>query len=76
MKIAHLILAHQDPYHIARLVERLCAFSDVYIHIDAKQKIEDFSRLISRKNCYFTTKRYKVYWGGVQRCFGNATTSK
>ena len=65
MKIAHLILAHNDSLHISRLAERLSVFSDVYIHIDKKTDISDFKQLITRANCIFITTRFNIDWGGV-----------
>lgn len=65
MKIAHLILCHNNPAQVQRLIERLmhedAAF---YIHLDLKTDIAPFLRLQALPNVHFVQKREKVYWGG------------
>lgn len=65
MRIAHLILAHTDLYHISRLAKRLLQFSDVYIHIDVKTDATDLIRELSLYgNCYFVNERLHCDWAG------------
>lgn len=68
MKIAHLILCHNDLPHIVRLTKRLSAFSDVFIHVDKKWKdgikLEEILKDI--KNCYFVKKRERCRWGSYK----------
>ena len=65
VKIAHLILTLTDPIHNARLIRRLCDFSDVYIHIDINIDINLFKNEIKNlNNCYFINTRYHCEWGG------------
>lgn len=63
MKIAYLILAHNNPKLIKKMTEILsyedCAF---FIHIDSKSDINDFSS-IRGTNVFFIDKRVPVYWG-------------
>jgi hypothetical protein len=66
MKTAYLILAHQQPDHIAKLVQVLngpeCAF---FIHIDAKVDEAVFRAPIEEKrNLVFVERRFSVNWGG------------
>ena len=62
MRIAHLILAHTDPAHIARLAKRLSQFSDVYIHIDKNIDITPFSAPVSSyNNIIFLLNKNKVF---------------
>lgn len=64
MKLAHLILAHDHPEQLARLVDRLLhRGAHVYIHLDAKAPIEAFNKIIGREDVFFITNRVKVYWG-------------
>lgn len=64
MKLAHLILAHNKPEQLARLVGRLAhPDADVYIHVDAKTNIQPFKKLGSIPNVYFILNRVAVYWG-------------
>lgn len=64
MKIAHLILAHAQPYQLQRLVNKLLhPDADFYIHIDAKMNAAEFMNLKSIANVHFVQKRVKVTWG-------------
>lgn len=64
MTIAYLILAHNNPSQLQRLVQKLSnSQTDIYIHIDAKGKLADFMPIAALSNVYFVTKREKVYWG-------------
>lgn len=65
MKIAHLILAHQDSYHIARLARKLASFSDVFIHIDVRKEIEEFKNALGNNfRVIFINERLFYEWGG------------
>ncbi|EHQ25713.1 beta-1,6-N-acetylglucosaminyltransferase [Mucilaginibacter paludis] len=64
MKIAHLILAHNNPAQLARLVNRLNhPDADIYIHLDLKAAIEPFLAIVKLPQVHFIKKRQKVYWG-------------
>ena len=64
MKIVHLILAHEAPGQILRLINSLQHNeADFFIHIDQKTAIEPFLSLIRFNNVYFVKNRAKVYWG-------------
>jgi len=61
MRIAYLILAHENPAHLEKLVEALAAPSDaIFIHLDAKSDDSRFRRLSSARFC---ARRVPVYWG-------------
>ena len=64
MSIAYLILVHNQPLQLKRLVERLSG-TDVhfYIHVDKKTDITDFYKSLNVSNVCFIKKRVKVYWG-------------
>lgn len=65
MRLTHLILAHNDPELIGRLVKKLTSFSDVYIHIDKKVDIKKFTECVGyNPRCIFIDKRYSCNWGG------------
>lgn len=65
VRIAHLILAHKDPEINARVVRRLCEFSDVFIHIDKNSDVSCFEKLVEdTTNCFFIQKRLHCEWGG------------
>lgn len=63
-KIAYLILAHDDPHHLVRLIHAIDYQCDFYIHIDKKQAIETFKSLNDLPNVHFCDKRYDISWGG------------
>lgn len=64
MKLAHLILAHNQPEQLERLINRLQhPEADIYIHLDKKSDVALFSHLTDVKNVYFIKNNIKVYWG-------------
>lgn len=63
MKIAYLILAHDNPSHLRRLVKAITSPSSVcFIHIDKKSNIVDFLPMVS-ENVILIAERLAVYWG-------------
>ena len=63
MKIAHLILVHQNPLQLQRLIKRLTHDNaNFYIHVDSKTEISSFLFLASQ-NVKFISKRVSVQWG-------------
>jgi hypothetical protein len=66
MHLAYLILAHNNPKQLGRMVKSLCcSFASIFIHLDAK--VEDASPFISAaggfKNVRFVERRIPVNWG-------------
>jgi hypothetical protein len=62
--IAYLILTHDDPVHLRRLIKRLehrtAAF---YVHVDAKAELDSFRRATADINAvYFCEPRVNVTW--------------
>ena len=63
MRLAHLILAHNHPKQLERLVKRLShKDADVYIHLDAKADIAAYDTIKALPNTFFTNNRIKVGW--------------
>jgi core-2/I-Branching enzyme len=63
MKIAYLILAHNTPRHLSRLVAALSSESSgFFIHLDRKSNEEDF-RNIEGPGVHLAEERVAVYWG-------------
>lgn len=61
--IAYLILAHDQPDHLERLIDALeCSDAHTYVHIDKKTDIRIFDR-IDKKRSTWIEDRVKVYWG-------------
>jgi Core-2/I-Branching enzyme len=64
MQIAHLILAHNGPKQLERLVDRLAhPEAVVYIHLDKKTPIGPFEHLKDYPNVFFIKNRVNIYWG-------------
>jgi hypothetical protein len=64
VRIAYLILAHNDPAHLQRLVQRLAAPGVAfYVHIDAKSDMEAFASL--RPAVRFWARRVDCAWGDI-----------
>lgn len=64
MKIAYLILAHDTPNHLRRLVNALQHQGDrFFIHIDKKSDIRLFGTDKYDDNVIFLEKRLNLWWG-------------
>ncbi|KEO75145.1 beta-1,6-N-acetylglucosaminyltransferase [Anditalea andensis] len=64
MKIAHLIIAHNAPHQLKRLVQSLQHKDvDIFISIDLKTDISPFLIFEEFDNVFFIKKRINVYWG-------------
>ncbi len=64
MKLAHFILAHNQPAQLERLIKRLAhPDADIYIHLDKKTPMPEFEYLQQLPNVFFIQNRVKVYWG-------------
>jgi hypothetical protein len=68
MQTAYLILAHQQPRQVARLIQSLSSeWSYFFVHVDRKASLPAFKAAIppSRRVCYLPDpERVKVHWGG------------
>jgi hypothetical protein len=69
-KIAYVILAHQYPDLLSRLVERLsCPYADFFIHIDRSKDIKPFQASLSRIKIGVSSvtfiKRTRSPWGSI-----------
>lgn len=63
MKIAYLVLAHDNPNHLVRLTRALSTGdSSIFIHIDRKSNLAAFSGAHG-ENVQFTRERIPVHWG-------------
>jgi hypothetical protein len=64
MKLAHLILAHNNPSQLERLAKRLShPDADIYIHLDNKTDIAAYQPIKDIPNTFFIKKRVNVAWG-------------
>jgi hypothetical protein len=64
MKVAHLILAHNNPKQLEQLISRLTYADDaVYVHLDKKTPIAPYQHLANLNNVHFIADRVKVKWG-------------
>lgn len=63
-KIAYLILAHDLPEHLPRLIHALNDRGvDFFVHVDAKADATPFLGC-QTSNVHFLTERVRVFWGG------------
>ncbi len=67
MRIAYIVLAHQYPDQLVRLIRRLHTdTASFFVHIDRKAKLTMYQRVVSEvgnlPNVYFL-KRHNCYWG-------------
>jgi hypothetical protein len=64
MKIAYLILAHNTPRHMQRLIGALDSPNATFVvHVDAKSDIAAFRVSDLRANVRYLADRVPVYWG-------------
>jgi hypothetical protein len=62
-RIAYLVLAHENPKHLARLLDSLSSESSViFVHIDRKSPADAFAG-IRGENVHFARRRFAVHWG-------------
>jgi hypothetical protein len=62
--LAFLILAHDQPDHLAELIKAVVSPSSAaFVHIDRKSDISKF-RDAERAGAVFIKERVRVYWGG------------
>ena len=66
MRIAYLIIAHDQPEHLHRMVRALdCDGVGFYIHIDNKVKLSTFRpEMLEKENVHFLRTRVVVQWMG------------
>jgi hypothetical protein len=64
MKIAYLILTHNTPKHLGRLVRALDPSNAFFfIHVDRKSDISRFRDGLSQPNVTFQDDRVAIHWG-------------
>ena len=65
-RVAYLILAHNNPDQLRRLVQCLCSApeSAIFVHIDLKSDIGVFEERLADLPVVFVAPREKVFWGG------------
>lgn len=64
MKLAYLILAHDCPNHLSRLVSALNYNNTcIFIHVDKKCCINNFENLFSSEDALLIPNRVRVHWG-------------
>jgi hypothetical protein len=65
VSIAYLILAHNNPRHLARLVGRLStAKSRCFVHVDGKASLEPFVSVKPGAPAEWVEPRVSIAWGG------------
>jgi hypothetical protein len=68
MRLAYLILAHNTPNHLCRLVRALDSPNAAFfIHVDRKSDIRSYRNRLSQPNITFLEDRVDVYWDGFSR---------
>lgn len=63
-KIAFLILAHDQPDHLEKLIKSLALPADFYVHVDAKSDLRGFRHIADADNVVLLEDRLRVTWGG------------
>ena len=66
MKVAYLILCHDEPYLVKRIINRLKTHHSnyIFVHVDLKSDISKFYVQPDGANIVFLNKRYNISWGG------------
>ncbi len=63
MKIIYGVLCHKNSKILRKMIDMLSKENKIYIHIDLKSNINDFSEYKLYKNVIFIDKRVNVKWG-------------
>lgn len=64
MNLAYLVLAHNTPNHLCKLIDALNSSNvEFFIHIDRKSDESLFQEKIHHQNVTFIRDRVSVYWG-------------
>jgi hypothetical protein len=67
MKIATIVMVHKEPTQAARLLDRLGhPQNDLFLHVDQKCRLEDFTRLI-KTPVQLVQPRHLVKWAGMSQ---------
>lgn len=75
MRLAHLILAHNNPLQLERLIKRLTyKNTDVYIHLDKKSNLADFKHLATFENVFFIVSRTAIVWANYSMVTATITS--
>jgi hypothetical protein len=65
MRVAHLVIVHKSPDQLLRLLKRLQHPNfDLFVHVDLKVPIEQFTFIKSETNVRFIKNRVACHWGG------------
>lgn len=65
MKIAYLLLAHDNPSHLLRLTQALRSPDNhCFVHVDAKTPLEPFAMVLAQPDVTAVQDRVRVRWGG------------
>ncbi len=65
MKFAYMIMAHNEPYVLDKLIHMLdYPNNDIYIHVDAKSNLIDKSKLHTHSAGLIILPSRKLTWGG------------
>lgn len=68
MKVAHLVLAHNKPDQLKRLLKSLeNEFSRTFVHLDKKCDLKNFSFLTKAPQVKLINNRHCVNWGGFSQ---------
>jgi hypothetical protein len=68
MKVAHILLVHQYPLQVERLINSMQYPDSVFfLHVDLKTDITPYLHLKNYPSVYFIENRIKVYWGGFSQ---------
>ncbi len=59
MRLAYLILVHDNPEQVKRLIQKFS--EDVYVHVDKKCNINEF--FVNGRNIFFIKERVNIHWG-------------
>lgn len=70
MKFAYLIMAHDNPDQLIRLLKQLdWSMNDIYLHLDKRSTCFDFGVIgsaVVNANLFIYSK-YRVYWGDISQ---------
>jgi hypothetical protein len=64
MKIAYLILVHENPQHLQRLIKKLNGVTtEFFVHVDKKVALSDFEKIKGHNIHFLLERRVSCSWG-------------
>ena len=69
-KLCYIIMCHNDPEHLGRLIRALDDAADFIVHVDARSDIRPFQRAAPQANVRWVANRLAIGWAAISQLKG------